>query len=209
MRAWCMVGTLVLAAIGMAGCEDVPRIPDSSDETAQRFSSIEGDYRIGVDDRVQITVWRNPELSVTAPVRPDGKISVPIIGDVEAGGRTPSEVAELIKKRLAEYIRDPNVAVILTELRSHEFLSRVRVTGAVRAPRSMPHRQGMTVLDAVLEAGGINDFASPNRTRLYRKVKDKTEMFDIELGDILKKGQLQSNYQLRPGDVITVPERLF
>jgi len=158
---------------------------------------------------VQVTVWRNPELSVTAPVRPDGKISVPIIGDVEAGGRTPSEVAEIIKSRLSAYIREPNVAVILTELRSHEFLSRVRVTGAVRTPRSIPHRQGMTVLDAVLEAGGTNDFASPNRTKLYRKVKDKVDVFDVDLGDILKKGRLETNLLLRPGDVITVPERLF
>jgi polysaccharide export outer membrane protein len=193
----------------MAGCENVPRVPESAVDTAQPFASFEGNYRIGVDDRVQIVVWRNPELSVTAPVRPDGKISVPIIGDVEAGGRTPSEVSEIIKKRLSEYIRDPNVAVILTELRSHEFLSRVRVTGAVRTPRSMPHRQGMTVLDAVLEAGGVNDFASPNRTKLYRKVKDKTAVLDVDLGDILKKGRLETNYPLRPGDVVTVPERLF
>lgn len=210
MKQCCWAGALVvLAAIFVAGCEDLPRVPESADNTSQRFSSIEGDYRIGADDRVQISVWRNPELSVTAPVRPDGKISVPIIGDVEAGGRTPSEVAEIIKKRLAEYIRDPNVAVILTELRSNEFLSRVRVTGAVRTPRSMPHRQGMTVLDAILEAGGVNDFASPNRTKLYRKVKDKTDVFEIELGDILRKGKLESNYMLRPGDVLTVPERLF
>jgi polysaccharide export outer membrane protein len=192
-----------------AGCENVPRVPESADDTAQPLASFEGNYRIGVDDRVQIVVWRNPELSVTAPVRPDGKISVPIIGDVEAGGRTPSEVAEIIKKRLSEYIRDPNVAVILTELRSHEFLSRVRVTGAVRTPRSITHRQGMTVLDAVLEAGGVNDFASPNRTKLYRKVKDKTAVFEVDLGDILKKGRLETNYPLKPGDVVTVPERLF
>ena len=198
-----------MAAFIMVGCEDMPRVPEPADDTAQLFASIEGSYRIGVDDRVQIAVWRNPELSVTAPVRPDGKISVPIIGDVEVGGRTPSEVAEVIKKRLSEYVRDPYVAVILTELRSHEFLSRVRVTGAVRTPRSMPHRQGMTVLDAVLEAGGVNDFASPNRTKLYRKVKDKTNVFEVDLGDILKKGRLETNYQLRPGDVVTVPERLF
>ena len=207
-KQWCWAGALVATFI-MAGCENVPRVPESAVDTAQPFASFEGNYRIGVDDRVQIVVWRNPELSVTAPVRPDGKISVPIIGDVEAGGRTPSEVSEIIKKRLSEYVRDPNVAVILTELRSHEFLSRVRVTGAVRTPRSMPHRQGMTVLDAVLEAGGVNDFASPNRTKLYRKVKDKTAVFEVDLGDILKKGRLETNYPLRPGDVVTVPERLF
>lgn len=200
------VGVSVVALI-MGGCADLG--PDLAASTSQPITTIEGDYRIGVDDRVQVTVWRNPELSVTAPVRPDGKISVPIIGDVEAGGRTPSEVAEIIRGKLSAYIREPNVAVIMTELRSHEFLSRVRVTGAVRTPRSMPHRQGMSVLDAVLEAGGVNDFASPNRTRLYRKVKDKVEVVEIELGDILKKGRLESNVLLRPGDVITVPERLF
>ena len=208
MKQWCCAGALV-ATFVVAGCADMPRIPEPADDPAQRFASFEASYRIGVDDRVQIVVWRNPEVSVTAPVRPDGKISVPIIGDVEAGGHTPSEVSEIIKKRLSEYIREPNVAVIITELRSHEFLSRVRVTGAVRTPRSMPHRQGMTVLDAVLEAGGVNDFASPNRSKLYRKVKDKTEVFEVDLGDILKKGRLESNYMLRPGDVITVPERLF
>lgn len=198
-----LVGTLILA-----GCENLP-VSDSAREAAQQPNSIEGDYRIGVDDRVQVTVWRNPELSIIGPVRPDGKISVPLVGDVEAGGRTPSEVAENIKKQLSAYIRDPNVAVIVTELRSYEYLSRVRVTGAVRTPKSIPHRRGMTVLDAVLEAGGINDFASANSTKLYRKAQSKTEVFDIELGDILKKGRLQTNLSLRPGDVITVPERLF
>jgi len=199
-----------ITAVGMlvAGCESIPAPGDSSVDRA--LANVE-EYRIGADDRVQVTVWRNPELTTSAPVRPDGKISVPLIGDVEVGGRTPSEVAENIKKQLSAYLREPNVAVIVMELRSHEYLTRVRVTGAVRTPRSMPHRQGMTVLDVVLEAGGVNDFASPNRTKLYRKGKgkDKTEVFDIELGNILNKGRLETNLFLRPGDVITVPERLF
>ena len=166
-------------------------------------------YRIGVDDRVQISVWRNPDMSVTVPVRPDGMISVPLIGDVKAGGKTPEQVAKEIREKLATFIRDPNVTVILTELRSHEFLTRVRVTGAVRTPKSMPFRQGMTVLDAVLEAGGVNDFAAPNSAKLYRKSKEKTEALDIDLGDILNKGKLRTNERLIPGDVITVPERIF
>lgn len=206
MRALRWIGISALALV-VAGCAGMGESSAPVVSANQAFT--EGDYRIGADDRVQVTVWRNPELSVTAPVRPDGKISVPIIGDVEAGGRTPSEVAESIKKQLSAYIREPSVVVILTELRSHEFLTRVRVTGAVRTPRSMPYRQGMTVLDAVLEAGGVNDFASPNRTKLYRKLKDKTEVFEIELDDILKKGRLETNLLLRSGDMITVPERLF
>jgi len=197
------------AALVVTGCSSLGEAPEGELSPGQAQGSAGGDYRIGVDDRVQVSVWRNPELTVTAPVRPDGKISVPIIGDVQAGGQTPSEVAETIRKRLSEYIREPNVAVIVTELRSHEFLSRVRVTGAVRTPRSINHRQGMTVLDAILEAGGVTDFASPNRARLFRKTQTKTEVFQIELDDILRKGRLQTNLLLSPGDVITIPERLF
>jgi polysaccharide export outer membrane protein len=201
--------SILAVALLAGGCANTGAPPEPAVGAGVPAPGEGGDYRIGVDDRVQVTVWRNPELSINVPVRPDGKISVPIIGDVEAGGRTPSEVAESIKQKLSTYIREPNVAVILTELRSHEFLTRVRITGAVRTPKSIPHRQGMTVLDAVLEAGGVNDFASPNRTKLYRKIGSKTEVLDIELGDILTKGQLATNQLVRPGDVITVPERLF
>ena len=164
-------------------------------------------YRIGVDDQLQVSVWRNPELSVSVPVRPDGRISVPLVGDVLAGGRTPEQVARDIEQQLAAYVRDPKVAVILTELRSHEFLSRVRVTGAVRTPISIPYRQGMTVLDAVLQAGGVNEFAAANRTRLYRRDGAVTEALDVRLGAILGRGDLETNLEVRPGDVITVPER--
>ena len=201
-----LAGMIVLAS----GCASTPDAVEGKEKDPNRFASyVEGDYRIGVDDRLQITVWRNPELTVTVPVRPDGKISVPLIGDVQAGGNAPSQVAAIIRDKLSAFIREPNVAVILIELRSHEFLSRVRVTGAVRTPRSMPYRQGMTVLDAVLEAGGVNDFASPNRTKLYRKEKTKTEIIDVDLNDILTKGKLVTNVELRPGDIVTVPERLF
>lgn len=166
-------------------------------------------YLIGVDDQVQVSVWRNPELSVTVPVRPDGMISVPLVGDVLAGGRTPMSVAEAIRGELGAFVRDPNVTVIVTELRSHEYLSRVRVTGAVTSPRSLPYRQGMTVLDAVLEAGGPNQFASAERSRLYRQQDDESTVMKVELDAILKKGDLETNYRLQPGDIITVPERLF
>jgi polysaccharide export outer membrane protein len=197
---------LISALIILAGCTTA-RPPDESSLEAHTTSTEE--YRIGVDDRLQISVWRNPELSVTVPVRPDGMISMPLIGDVRAGGLTASAVAINIKEKLSAYVRDPSVAVIVSDLRSHEFISRIRVTGAVRTPRSLPFRQGMTVIDAVLEAGGVTEFASPNRTKLYRKSKESTEVYDLSLGDILTKGRLDSNYQLRPGDVITVPERLF
>ena len=166
-------------------------------------------YHIGVDDQLQVSVWHNPDLSVSVPVRPDGMITVPLIGDVQAGGRTPEQVAAEIRDKLKAYVRDPQVAVILTSLRSHEYLSRVRVTGAVRTPVSIPYRQGMTVLDAVLAAGGTTEFAAPDRTELYRKSGDATQSYAIRLDSILQKGNLTTNYPVQPGDVITVPQRAF
>ena len=168
-------------------------------------------YKIGVDDIVQVSVWRNPELGITVPVRPDGKISVPLVGDVAAGGRTPDEVAKDIQEKLSQFVREPQVAVILTDLRSHEYLSRVRVTGAVRQPVSVPFRPGMTVLDAVLAAGGLTEFAAPDRSELYRKAGEgeTTTMHQIRLDRILNHGDLSTNYPVAPGDVITIPERAF
>lgn len=164
-------------------------------------------YKIGVDDVVQVSVWRNPDLSTTAPVRPDGMISVPLVGDVQAGGRAPAEVADDIKKKLGAFVVDPQVAVILTELNSHEYLSRVRVTGAVRTPVSIPYRQGMTVLDAVLAAGGPTEFAAADRASLHRKTGQNTGTYQVRLDSVLNQGDLVSNYKVAPGDVIVVPER--
>jgi len=166
-------------------------------------------YLIGVDDIIQVSVWRNPELTVTVPVRPDGKVSLPLIGDVRAGGLPPMVVAANIEKKLKSYIRSPKVAVILTQLKSHEYLTRIRVTGAVRTPSSMPFRQGMTVLDALLQAGGVNDFAAAGRSKIYRKVNGKVLAIKVDLDDILNEGALETNIVLVPGDVLTVPERLF
>jgi polysaccharide export outer membrane protein len=134
---------------------------------------------------------------------------VPLIGDVMAGGQTPAQVALDIQTKLATYVRDPQVAVILTELRSHEYLSRVRVTGAVRQPVSLPFRQGMTVLDAVLAAGGVTNFAASDRAELYRRSVGGTRTYRVSLDKILNHGDLSTNFPVAPGDVITVPERVL
>ncbi len=201
------VAATILIALSMVGCASTgksAKVPPPSTQVAIN------DYHIGVDDVVQITVWRNPELGITVPVRPDGKISVPLIGDVAAGGHTPSEVAKDIQVKLATFVRDPQVAVILTDLRSHEYLSRVRVTGAVRQPVSVPFRQGMTVLDAVLAAGGVTEFAASDRSSLYRKDADQTTTtYPVRLDRILGHGDLSTNFNVAPGDVITIPERTF
>ncbi|HHJ20645.1 MAG TPA: sugar ABC transporter substrate-binding protein [Gammaproteobacteria bacterium] len=202
----------------ITGCETLGPVSSSSasggqkifvDESAASVYKNAQEYRIGVDDVVSVNVWKNPDLSVEVPVRPDGNISVPLIGDVEVGGRTPTEVAASIKQDLSQYLRDPQVTVILAELKSHEFLSRVRITGAVETPKSIPYRQGMTVLDAVLEAGGVTKFASADATKLYRRAGGKSQVIPVKLNRILKKGDLKTNHDILPGDVITVPERAF
>jgi len=165
------------------------------------------DYTIGVDDQISISVWGNPDLSLDMPVRPDGKISMPLIGDIQAGGLTPETVAADIKQKLSRYIKNPNVTVILTELRSHTYISRIRVTGAVRTPVSIPYRQGMTLLDAVLAAGGLTEFAAPGRTKLYRQIDAQTKIYDIDLDAILNDGNLTTNLKLIPGDIVAIPER--
>ena len=209
-RMMAIVGCLL--ALLLAGCASGGGAASGAPPAAVAPVAVDS-YRSGVDDVVQVAVWRNPELGITVPVRPDGKISVPLVGDVAAGGKTPDEVGKDIQQKLAQYVRDPQVAVILTDLRSHEYLSRVRVTGAVRQPVSVPFRPGMTVLDAVLAAGGLTDFAAPDRSELYRKAglapDAGTTSHKVRLDRILNHGDLQTNYPVAPGDVITVPERTF
>jgi len=193
---------IFLFFVGCATPESVP--PDDNMVLIPTES-----YKIGVDDVIQVSVWKNPDLSIKVPVRPDGMISMPLAGDVRAGGLTPKEVAADIEEILGNYLRGPKVVVIVSELRSHEYLSRIRVTGAVAEPTSLTYRQGMTVLDAILAAGGITQFSSSNKTKLYRRSAGGTQIIDIRLGDILTKGNLSTNYPLQPGDVITLPERNF
>lgn len=205
LRHRAVLASLVLS-LAVAGCATTNHqagAPPSSEGAAVES------YQIGVDDMVQVSVWRNPDLGITAPVRPDGKITVPLAGDVVAGGRTPQEVAADITSKLSAYVQQPQVSVILTELKSHEYLSRVRVTGAVKQPVSIPYRQGMTVLDAVLAAGGVNEFAAPNRSGLYRKNGEGTQSYEVNLDQILNRGDLSTNFSVAPGDVITVPERVL
>ena len=176
------------------------------DDAMQQAPAFADEYRIGIGDNLRVDVWRNPDLSVAVPVRPDGKITVPVAGDVQVGNLTPEEVSERIELVLAEYIREPVVTVIVTGMGSNEYLSRVRITGAVGAPSSMPYRPGMTVLDVVLEAGGVTDFGNPKRAVLYRA---DGQRLDIRLDRILQSGDMSTNFPLRPGDIVTVPQRAF
>lgn len=167
------------------------------------------EYRIGVGDSLSINVWRNPELSIGVPVRPDGKISMPLVGDIMAANQTAESLSAAIKTRLEEYIRSPQVTVIVTNPSSSDFQRRVRITGAVSSPQSVPYREGMTVLDLVLMAGGVSPYASANKAKLYRQEGDVLKIYPIKLDRLIHKGDVSTNYSLQPSDIITVPERSF
>lgn len=169
--------------------------------------SIPADYIIGPGDSIQVFVWRNPELSTTVAVRPDGKISTPLNEDMVAIGKTPSRLARDIEKVLGEYVRTPQVNVIVNTAVS--TFSQVKVIGQVKLPQAIPYRQGLRVIDVVLACGGVNDFAAPNRARIVRLEGGKTQEIKVKLKNLLNDGDLSQNFELKPGDVLIVPQSRF
>jgi polysaccharide export outer membrane protein len=165
------------------------------------------DYIIGPGDTLQVFVWRSPELTTSVPVRPDGKISTPLVEDMVAVGKTPSQLARDIETVLAEYIRSPQVNIIVSQAIS--TFSQVKVIGQVTQPQSIPYREGMKVLDAVLAVGGLGPFASGNRAKVVRTENGAQRELKVKLADLVNKGDLSQNLELRPGDVIVVPESRF
>src|SRR5271155_3214674 len=211
MKILGFVGSLMLAAAPLASAAE----PSTASQVPTAPASVVGaiptavspDYLIGPGDTLQVFVWRNPDLTVTVPVRPDGKISTPLVEDMVAVGKTPSQLARDIEKALAVYVKSPEVNVIVT-LPASAF-SQVKVIGQVLHPQAIPYRSGMTVLDAVLAVGGLSQFAAGNRAHLMRNVNGKAEEFKVKLGALVNDGDMKQNLALQPGDVLVVPETRF
>ena len=198
-----LVQILLLVLLGACSSSKSVAPPPVAD------TQVLSEYLIGVGDALQISVWRNPELSLSVPVRPDGKVSMPLIGDIMAANLTATQLSANIVKSLSGYVKSPQVTVIVANPSSSDFQRRVRITGAVRSPQSIPYREGMTVLDLVLLAGGPNEFASSNKAKLYRKVNGELNVYSVKLDDLINKGKVDTNYALQPSDIVTVPERAF
>lgn len=164
-------------------------------------------YVIGPGDTLQVFVWRNPELTATVPVRPDGKISTPLNEDMVAVGKTPSRLARDIEKVLSEYVRSPTVNVIVNT--PVGVYSQIQVIGQVTKPGPLPYRAGMKVLDAVLAVGGLTQFAAGNRAKVVRTVDGHPQQLRVKLDALVNKGDMGQNLELRPGDVLVVPESVF
>jgi polysaccharide biosynthesis/export protein len=197
-----------LALSGCAGGSSGPQLPPANYVAMQEEPGEE--YVIGPLDELTVFVWRNPELGANVQVRPDGRITTPLITDMPAVGKTPSMLAEDIKLQLSQYIQEPLVSVIVNKF-AGTFSQQIRVVGATEKPASLPYRANMTLLDAMIAVGGLSEYASGNRARLIRFEKEsgRQKEYALRLGDLLKKGDSKANVMLRPGDVIIIPESMF
>ncbi|KMS59678.1 sugar ABC transporter substrate-binding protein [Novosphingobium barchaimii LL02] len=199
-----------LASVALTGCASTSgsQLPPASFVSMQEGPGEE--YIIGPLDQLTVFVWRNPELGAKVQVRPDGRITTPLITDMPAVGKTPSMLAEDIRLQLSQYIEDPLVSVIVDGF-SGTFSQQIRIVGATEKPASIPYRANMTVLDAMIAVGGLSEYAAGNKARLIRfdKASGTQKEYDLKLGDLLKKGDSKANVMLSPGDVIIIPESMF
>ncbi|MCB2066268.1 MAG: polysaccharide export protein [Erythrobacter sp.] len=201
----CIGTSLVLSGCGgangpqLASAQLVPMQEEPSEE-----------YIIGPLDRLTVHVWRNDELGAEVQVRPDGRITTPLVSDMPAVGKTPTMLAEDIRLQLSQYIEDPIVTVIVNEF-AGTFSQQIRVVGATAEPASIPYRANMTLLDAMIAVGGLSEYAAGNRARLIRFNREtgQQQEYALRLADLLRRGESDANVMLRPGDVIIIPESMF
>jgi polysaccharide export outer membrane protein len=202
-RRWALLAGAIAVVAGLVGCGSTP-----TQGPAPTFAATP-DYRyvIGTGDSVQVIVWRNPELSMSVPVRPDGRVTMPLIEDLPALGRTPTELARDIERELAKYVRDPMVTVIVAGA-SAPFTEQIRIIGEAARPQAIPYRQNMTILDVMIVVGGLTDFADGNKAVLVRGA-DQGKIYTVRLHDLVKRGDISANVDMKPGDVLIIPQSWF
>ena len=196
------LAALVMVAALVAACAG-PQYPAAPPLAAA------GDYTyiIGAGDNLNISVWRNPELSMIVPVRPDGKIAAPLVEELQAQGKTPVQVAREVEQALSKYVRDPIVTVLVTGFVG-PYSEQIRVVGEAARPQAMSYKQKMTLLDVMIIVGGLTDFADGNKATILR-TGDGNKQYAVRLRDLLKRGDVSANVEMRPGDIIIIPQSLF
>lgn len=200
LSARLMAGALVLALCACAGGRSFPPAPTAAEPAGEAEA-----YKIGPLDTLNIVVWRNPELSPTVTVRPDGKISAPLAGEVQAAGLSPAQLSQVLEDKLGKLVRDAKVSVIVSGFQG-VYSQQIRIVGEATKTQSVPYRQDMTVLDVMIQAGGITDFADGNGAVLVRK---EGKQYSLRLADLLKRGDISANARVQPGDIIIIPQSWF
>lgn len=198
--SWRALLALTLGALAACSTTNLPPAPAAA-QTAD-YS-----YVIGAGDNLNIIVWRNPELSLSVPVRPDGKVSAPLVDELVAQGKTSTELARDIEKKLGTYVRDPIVTVIVTGFVG-PFSEQIRVVGEAARPLFLPYKQKMTLLDVMIAVGGLTDFADGNRA-IIQRTSDGNKQYAVRLKDLIKRGDTSANVEMRPGDILIIPQSLF
>ncbi|SFW20352.1 polysaccharide export outer membrane protein [Nitrosovibrio sp. Nv17] len=200
-RKWLACLAIAFPILMSGGCTSYP--PLSPDER-----HVAHDYLIGPGDSVDIIVWRNPEVSMSVPVRPDGKITTPLVEDLPASGKTSTQLARDIEEALSRYIQQPVVTVVVTQFVG-PYSEQVRVIGEAARPQALPYREEMTLMDVLIAVGGITDFAAGNKARIIRNVDGKQQQFSVRLDDLIRDGDISANVPVRQGDVLVIPESFF
>ena len=191
-----------LSALALGGCATAP--PAVVDKSAVPLH----DYLIGPGDNINIIVWRNPEVSMSVPVRPDGKITTPLVEDLQASGKTSTQLARDIEKALAKFIQQPVVTVIVTGF-TGTYGEQIRVIGQAARPQALPYRRDMSLMDVLIAVGGVTEFAAGNGASIIRKVDGRLQKMPVRLNDLIKEGDISANISMRPGDVLVIPESFF
>jgi polysaccharide biosynthesis/export protein len=207
-RAMLALGVSAVALQGCGIASSGPELPPAPAVSVQEGAGEE--YIIGPLDQLTVFIWRNPELGAKVQVRPDGRITTPLISDMPAAGKTSAMLAQDIKLQLSQYINEPIVSVIVNSF-AGTTSQQIRIVGATEKPASIPYRANMTMLDAMIAVGGLSEYASGNKARLLRfnKATGRQQEYSLKLGDLLKRGDSRANVSLQPGDVIIIPESRF
>lgn len=196
------IGWIVLSGVLSAGCAQNSPPPAPPSVTSADYK-----YLIGAGDILSVIVWRNPDLSMSVQVRPDGKITMPLVEDLPVAGKDPTTVARAAEAVLSKYIREPVVSIIVTGF-GGRYSEQIRVVGQAAKPQALPYRENMTLLDVMIAVGGITDFADGNRSNILR-TSEGNKLYSVRLDDLVRKGDISANVAIKPGDVLIIPESWF
>ena len=191
---------LILGAVGCATQNANPPAPTVASSAAY-------EYKVGPGDTLNINVWRNPELSSSVPVRPDGKVTTPLVDELVAQGKTPTEIARDVEKALAKFVRDPVVTVVVTNFVG-PYSEQIRVVGEAAKPQFLPYKQKMTVMDVMIAVGGLSEFADGNKATLIR-ASENNKRYSVRLKDLVQRGDISANVEMLPGDILIIPQGWF
>jgi polysaccharide export outer membrane protein len=213
MRCSAKSGLALVLAVALAGCASTGGTPGDTLPAANfvgNADQVGENYQIGALDEITVFVWRNPELGARVQVRPDGRITTPLISDMVAVNKTPAQLAEDIRTVLAQFIQDPLVSVMVDRPQG-TFAQQIRIVGATERPAAIPYRANMTLLDAMIAVGGLSEYAAGDRARLVRtdRASGSQREYDLRIARLLRRGDVSANVRLEPGDVIIIPESMF